>query len=66
MEKTQNNLLRNLAISLLSQENGIDGRSYEFLRELLWDADEIDIITAVDATDDGYYLPEDHNFTIIE
>lgn len=60
MENTQNiNLIRSLAMSLLTQEDGIDGKSYAFLRELLEIIKATDIINAVEGTDGSFYVFSD-------
>ena len=48
--------IRNLAISLLTDDRGISKESYDLLLDLL-DGDD-DITNHVEATDDDYYLPE--------
>jgi hypothetical protein len=47
--------IRNLAISLLSDDRGISKESYDLLLDLLEGDD--DITNHVEATDDAFYLP---------
>ena len=55
-----NETLRKLSIALLTNDNGITGEAYAILREELakdFEANK-DIILAVEATDDSFYLPD--------
>ena len=51
--------LRNFAIDLLDDDHGINRTAWETLSDMLYDADENDIVDAVSAQDGRFYLPED-------
>lgn len=52
--------IRNLAIKLLNNDNGIDAESYDILLGMMIDSDDCgDIIPCVEATDGQFYLPSD-------
>ena len=57
MNKTQ---LRELAIRLLDDENGINASAYEYLSGLLTESDNKDILSLVDGCNDRFFLPEEH------
>lgn len=56
--RTENEILRDLAISLMANNESINEKSYGYLRELLEREGHQDIIDAVEATDNYFYLPE--------
>ena len=51
--------LRNTIINLLDDENGISSAAYEGVNELLCENDWTDIVDAVEAGNDRYFLGED-------
>lgn len=52
------NQIRNLAIALLNDDNGINEVAWDLLWEQLIDHNCIDITASVECTDGRYYLPE--------
>jgi hypothetical protein len=55
----RNSTLRELAIALLNDDMGVSEKAWTILRAALEDAEMEDIIKAVDASDNRYYLPND-------
>jgi len=51
--------IRRLAVSALTSDNGINEETWEELQALLEMSGNCDITKLVDATDGGFYLPED-------
>ena len=49
--------LRQLALALLNDDNGISEEAYDLLRALLEEHGLTDITDRVDATDGRFYLP---------
>ena len=58
MNETQKVLLHQLTMELMTHNEDISKDSWVYLRQLLEDANHLDIIDAVEATDERYYLPE--------
>lgn len=50
--------IRNLAISLLDDENGINAEAYEQLQELLIETGNDDICNATNASDNRVFIGE--------
>lgn len=51
--------LRLFALLLLDDEHGINGESWDILRDFLYDDDQNDILDAVKAQDGRFYLPDE-------
>lgn len=49
-------MLRQLAIALLDDDQGINEKAYKILTGLLLDSSNTDILRAVDCTDSRFYL----------
>lgn len=58
MDSTTKVLVNRLAMSLMTKDNDVSEESYGYLRQLLEEAGETEIIAAVDACDGRFYLPE--------
>lgn len=52
--------IRELAIRLLDDENGINQSAFEYLNQCLLNVGAIDITQAIEASCGRYFLPEDH------
>ena len=53
-----NETLRKLAVQLLDDDDGINESAWDTLSEALEENGELDILQAVDAADERFYLPE--------
>jgi hypothetical protein len=49
--------LRNFALALLDDEQGINSEAWDTLRDLLYDDEQNDIVEAVQSQDGRFYLP---------